>query len=103
MTKNELPKLSEEWMREIGTDQRERAKTKVPVTLRAALARMNRKRLPYSCIKTARSAGEKQIGRWLLVEHDCITSACDDIAVLEDWAREDKCLAEYETIVDAAE
>lgn len=69
-----------------------------PVSLRAILARINRKLSPDGRLSVARTYGEKQIGRFLLVERNVITNGFDSIDHLSDYAREIGALADHESI-----
>lgn len=77
---------------------------KIPVTIRAAIARGNRKLFdkgwgPQIC--TSRSSGEKEIGRWLLVKSNFVKDGFNDLARLEEYLREIGVLREIEVLEDA--
>jgi hypothetical protein len=73
---------------------------KYPVTLRAALKRINRKLSPWSKVCISRKRGEKEIGRFLVVESNCIRDGFETVERLADYAREVGALGEYEFITN---
>lgn len=77
---------------------------KIPVTIRAAIARGNRKLFDKGWgpqIRTSRSWGEKEIGRWLLVKSNFVKDGFNDLARLEEYLREIGVLHEIEYLEDA--
>jgi hypothetical protein len=73
------------------------------VTLRAALQRINR-RISKSGLRvaTARSASDKDAGRFMLIEGAFIRDGFENVDELSDYARHVGVLHESETIVDNA-
>lgn len=72
---------------------------KTSVSMRAVVARVNRKLQPYSRLIVSRSNGDKKIGTFQVLDGSFITNAFDHVAVLEDYAREIGALKPHETVV----
>jgi hypothetical protein len=86
-TNGEITKMTYAALREYKTDFTPR---KISVARHAATARFNRKRVNLEAgvrICTSRSWGEKEIGKWLLVERNVVKNSFDDLAQLESFLR----------------
>lgn len=68
------------------------------VTVRAVLERINRRLSPYGRVSVARSYGDKQYGRFLLLESNVIKDGFTTVEQLADYARQIGALAAGEFI-----
>jgi len=74
---------------------------KIPVDKRTLMQKLNRHlRRNGRIVLRSRSYGEKRIGKFILIDNGVIMEGWSENSYLENFAREEGCLAAYEYIAD---